>query len=98
MSPDQAVWLCLAAVVAARVLEIVALYRGTPRAVAAQAFALWAASGWAAMAVCNVAAGDWFAAFLELVFAVIDFRRWWNSRPPRPPRRKRVLKAARAGT
>jgi multidrug transporter EmrE-like cation transporter len=89
---------CLCVAIGAGVLSVVALARGCPPAVAQQAYGLWEACGFAGAAICSAALGDRKSAAGWLVLAALAGWRWWQSRPPRPPRRRRVLVPARAGT
>lgn len=88
---------CLCVAVGAGVLSLVALLRGCPLAVADRAYGLWEACGFAGAAVCSAALGDRKSAAGWLLLAALAGWRWWQSRPPRPPRRRRVFVPAKAG-
>ncbi|EFC80064.1 hypothetical protein [Parafrankia sp. EUN1f] len=71
-----------------------ALLRGIPRAVLNRTYGLWAGCLLAADALVDWTRHDHAWAVLDSVVAAAWLCVWWNSRPPRPPRRRLVLAPA----
>lgn len=76
---------------------IVCAFRGTPRAAMLSMFSPWLACVSLASAVRYWSRHEAVWAGVEMVAAAIWAWLWWSNRPPRPPRRRRVLRAVRAG-
>jgi hypothetical protein len=61
------------------------------------AYGLWIASLWACAGVCAWVERDFVACAADAALAAGNLAYWWRNRPPRPPRRRRVLRPAPAG-